>query len=733
MPSHPTPRDPAVLAAVVASAALIAQQVAGRATRDALFLSSFPVDALPTVMIGSAVLAIVAVLAFSKLLAVSSPARVVPAAASLSAILLLAEWGLSLVAPRAAAVAVYLHLAVFGAPLISGFWSLVNERFDPYTARQVVGRIGTGASLGGIAGGLLAWGAADLIDVPSMLVVMAVMSLVGLWGLLELRPPGAARALPGAVEDAGDPLPRTSPLPGLTILREVPYLRDLAVIVALGAAVEALLDYVLNAHAAAVFSPGNELMSFFAAFHAGVSLLSFLVQTAVSRWSLARLGLAGTVALQPAAVALGSLVALLAPRLWSVLLVRGAEAVLHNSLFRSGYELLYTPLPPEKKRPTKAIVDVGFDKLGTVAGAGVALIVIQFSGAPTAILAAVAGAAAAAALAMSERVHRGYVSALAESLRSGAVHLDPAELVDSTTRLTLAQTNMTLDRDTLLKQIQALRETGGHGEAAPSAVEEPRDVHVDSLLRSIAELRSGQPELVRRVAARPEAESPHLVSHWIPLLARNDLFLDVLRVLRRLAPRVTGQLADALLDPREQLAVRRRLPRVLKACTTQRAADGLVAGLADDAFEVRYQCGLALTRIVEHDPKVRVRSEDVFAAARRELASLPAEPVRSHGREARVLEHVFTLLALALPRAPLQVSYLALTGDDAALRGTALEYLENVLPDDLREALWPRLGVTGRPAPRSRAHPEVLDRMVRTMSALFGPRAVRRGPRSARD
>ncbi|MCB9598719.1 MAG: hypothetical protein H6719_38745 [Sandaracinaceae bacterium] len=49
-----------------------------------------------------------------------------------------------------------LQPAVFGALVISGFWSVVNERFDPHSAKQMIGRIGTGATFGGVAGGLLA-------------------------------------------------------------------------------------------------------------------------------------------------------------------------------------------------------------------------------------------------------------------------------------------------------------------------------------------------------------------------------------------------------------------------------------------------------------------------------------------------------------------------------------------------------------------------------------------------
>ena len=44
---------------------------------------------------------------------------------------------------------------LFGAVLVSGFWSIINERFDARTARKYIGRIGVGATVGGIVGGLI--------------------------------------------------------------------------------------------------------------------------------------------------------------------------------------------------------------------------------------------------------------------------------------------------------------------------------------------------------------------------------------------------------------------------------------------------------------------------------------------------------------------------------------------------------------------------------------------------
>ena len=642
---------------MVAAGALVAQQVAGKATRDALFLSTFHVSSLPLAMIASALVSALAVLGFSAALTRRSPARVVPAALAAGTVLLLAEWGLSVTHPRLAAVAVYLHMAAFGATVLSSFWSLINELFDPYTARRVMDRVGLGASLGGVIGGLLAWTAAGMVPVPAMLAVMAALNVVGLLALS--RVPARATAAAAATDGS------TSPLAGLRLMREVPYLRDLALIVALGAMAETLLDYLLGARAAATFPPGQALMSFFALFHTAVGLLALAFQVALSRPALRGMGLAGTVALRPAAVAVAALAGAADPRLLTALLARGAHGVLHNSLFRSGYELLFTPLPERRKRPTKAIVDVGFDKLGALAGASIALAAVAALGAHSPrVMFAAAAASALAALAVSRRLHRVYVAALEESLRSGVVRLDVGDVRDGTTLMTLARTGV--------HPVDLGRE-----ETRELAVSPP----LDEIPRIVADLRSRDSEAARRALKRADAGDPELVGHVIPLLARNDLFLDVLRALRSAAPRATGQLLDALLDPGRGLAIRRRIPRVLRGTPTQRVADGLVEALADPSFEVRRQAALALARVTERAPALRVATEVVFTAARRELAAGPG------GWEDKGLAHVFTLLSLVVEREPLQIAHRALVGGDASLRGTALEYLENVLPEDIRRDL----------------------------------------------
>jgi hypothetical protein len=88
------------------------------------------------------------------------------------------------------------------------------------------------------------------------------------------------------------------------------------------------------------------------------------------------------------------------------------------------------------------------------------------------------------------------------------------------------------------------------------------------------------------------------------------------------------------------------------------------------------------------------------------------------GRTSQGLAHVFTLLSLALPAEPLKVAYGGLYTDDPHLRGTALEYLEGVLPERVRERLWPFLE-DRRPAARSaRPREEILADLLRSHPSI---------------
>jgi ATP:ADP antiporter, AAA family len=169
--------------------------------------------------------------------------------------------------------------------------------------------------------------------------------------------------------------------------------------------------------------------------------------------------------------------------------------------------------------------------------------------------------------------------------------------------------------------------------------------------------------------------------------------------------RITGQLNDSLADQALDFSIRRRIPRLLARLPSQLSADGLVQGLHDTRFEIRYQCGRALDYMKRHYPDIHYSPEALMDVVRRELSvgihiwrsrrviesGDPAEADRLLDEGAgtdRNLEHVFSLLAVILAREPVIAAYHGLYQPDRTFRALALEYLENILPQDVRERLW---------------------------------------------
>ena len=697
----------AALAAMLSAAVIIAHQVAAKSTRQTLFLSSFRPDSLPVLMIGAALFSIVLVLLTSRAMATAGPARLVPAAFWASGMLHLAEWALSFRFEAAVAVVFYLHFAGLGAVLISGFWSMVSERFDPHTAKKRMGQIAGGGTLGALVGGVMAWRIGATLPAPSMLPILCAMHLFCGWILRTLRPP-AGGFRPSLGEAAGDLGA------GARLLAKHPYLRHLALLVLLGAAGAAMIEVVFVARAGATVAIEQRLQ-FFALFYTTASLIGCVVHTALTRLLLDKTGLGVTVSLLPATMVAGSLGAALAPGLASATIARGSEQVIHNSLFRSAYELFYTSVPPAEKRSAKPLIDVGFERLGDMTGAAIGrcLLWLAPGAAHPAMLAAAAGAGLLG-IWIARRLDRGYVAALERSLRDRAVELKIEDVEDNTTRATLIRTIADFD-------VSVGPGAGRRKEA--------RSAPIDPVLGRIADLRSGDPVRVCH-ALEQDALSPELAAHAIPLLAWDDVAEHAIRALRRAGTGVTGQLIDAMLDGDHDFAIRRRVPRVLSALPSARAVEGLFLALNDKRFEVRFRCGRALATMLDRDAGLSLTMDRVTHAVSREL-ELGRHLWESHrlldgceedelvgNRAHRGLEHVFTLLSLVLPKEPLRISFRALHTDDEMLRGTALEYLESTLPPPVRERLWPLLE-DKRPADRApRSHEEVLAELLESHASI---------------
>lgn len=701
------------------AALMMSHQVGGKSIRDALFLKSFGPEALPAMVMSAAVLSVVLGIFGARLFSRFSPARAVPWSFIASGLLQWMEWRLAEASPRLGAVAVYLHMVAFAAVLLSSFWLLLSEEMDPVEAKKRFGRIAGAGTTGSVLGGLLAAQWPELAGAGNEASLVAALGSIHLLcGVLLMQAP--RRPQP----ERRQPEPWVSPR---KVLRAAPHLRHLAALVALGTATAAIVDFLYKRAATQALGRGDALLEFFAYFNTGVALVSFALQTLASRRALEKLGVGTTVGSLPGMVAAGSLAALAAPLFPVIATLRAVEASLRGSFFRAGYELMYTPIPPSEKRSVKTVIDVGFDRFGDALGGAVCQAALWMPGMPmpgvlllaTALLAIVnTWVARQLDRIYVQVVERGLVHRAAEVLLSGAG-------------------DWTLDRELL--ESRFVEAAPAAAAAAPEpAARTPAPAApalLDDAALCLAELRSGQAERVRRTLEAQRPLDPVLVPAVIDLLAWNAIYPAARETLLSVRAPIAGQLGDRLADPRCDFAIRRRIPSLLLALGGRRAMEAMLVGLADERFEVRFRSARALDELVCRYPELAPPADVIYDAIERELSvdrniwrsrrllgeQSPLEQIPHldeilRERADKSLEHLFSLLALVLPREPLKAAFRSLHADDEALRALALEYLDGVLP----RGLGSRLRELLQQPPGTEPHEvsQVVDALLRSHASI---------------
>jgi len=680
--SPATPRGQgAVVVAMLSAALLIAQHVAGRALRDALFLTSFPSTALPQAMLVAAAVALVSVLSAARAMARFGPGRVIPAVLLASALLFAVEWQLMTQAPRAAVVLVYLHVSSVSGIAVSGLWSVVNERFDPHAVRTLATRLGVALALGGLLGGFAAKTVSSAYGLRPLLLLLASSSVLSALGVRWLS--AGSSALENVQRSAPSSKSETS----------TRYLALMAALVALSGLSSAVVDFAFKARVSTELASGPALVGFFAVFYMIVSVVTVALQLTLARYALGNFGIGVGLASLPLAVGGLATLGIALPATWVIVLLRGSGVALESSLFRAAYEPLYAPLPVAQKRSKKTLIDVACDRLGEALGSGsVLLLAALVPGASGRLALAVAVAASVVSVWLALQLERGYVAELAASLRSGRVRLADDEVHDATTRLTLSQTQLELNRDALLREIEKLRGRGAAVQPRPPS----------ELLLALEQ--DDPARITHALLAGPLDKD--LASLVIPCLERDETAEAAVVALRGIATKIPGQLVDVLLDPERSLKLRRRIPRVLRTAAHPRVVRGLTEALAAVEPELRLRAALALRELTETHPELAPPRRVVLDAAAREL-ELDQEGM---------LDQVFTLLGLVVDREALELSLRALGRSDEKLRGTALEYLEHVIPEPIRAGIWPHLQPGNRPRQaRKRTPSEIAAELRRSV------------------
>ena len=717
-----------VLLAFAGAFVMMAFVVLSRALREAFFLDRYSASSLPYVGGAALGLGLAGAALFSRAVSERHPQSVmrVLIAALAVGILVLHPF---LRNTGTLVVAFYLVTAVGTMLLTSGFWLVVSELFAVREAKRLFGLISAGGTLGLLAAGLCIRPLLGLLAPRDLLFVLAGLLALALL-VNEALPRDRLRPA-----DSRDDRPTMRAGEGIRLVASHTHVRMIALVLALVSAASAVVDYQFKEAVQSALGGGPEMAVFFGDFYAWTGGLAFLLQVLVTTRLLAAAGIAGSVALVPLVLALGSVGMLVAPGLVIATGLRGADSTLRKSVFRSVMEFLWVPVPQEIRRRTKTFVDSVADALGEGVGVLVVFLWVTLPGFPSRWLSVFVIAICVALLALSGGIGREYFRTLRSRLAvSGGGNEVLASLGTGDARgATLSRIDVTRVLDTRgISLAPPGPPEGSADRPAPDAEAGGEDP--DTVLRSRDVARIT--ELLRQGGA----SDPDLVPALARLLARDRLAEAATETLVGIGPAAVPVLAGLLRDAGGDFVIRRRLPRVLARIPDPAADSALLEALDSDRFEIRYRAAVALARRRRNGLAQEVRDPGrvIWRAIRAELGrgravwelarlldDVDPDPFveRRVGERGQLsLEHVFRMLGLVGDPAAIRAAWRALLSEQPEARSFALEYLDQVLPTDVRDGLWPFIGDLSADRERRAIRPidDVVADLARTGATLFG-------------
>ena len=574
---------------------------------------------------------------------------------------------------------VYLFRLILGLLLISQFWTLANDVYDPRQAKRFFGFIGAGAALGGLTASFLVQQTVERVGFNNLLLVSAVL-IVGcmavVTAVLARSKHVGLKEIASAGEEKG-----VAWNEAWRLLRDSKHLQVIASVIALASMGASLIEMQLNL-AAEEFAGAGEtegISALLATVQLYTSFAGFVVQIWLTSVIHRYLGIGVALLLLPISLGGTALAMLLSGALWSSMLARTLDTSLRYSVDKTTREILFMPLPSELKYQTKPFVDVTVDRIAK-SGVNILILVLiqpwglglrwpQLSFASLAML--------VLWVYMATRARKGYLAAFRRSIEQRDVQ--PAEM-----RLDVAD----------LSTIETLVEELAHPEAG-------RVIYAIDILESLDKRNLVTPLLLhhesgavraRALAAMGSARS-EITQRWAPVIQgmitdeNPDVRVAAIGALARMRDQDATALARTLLSDND--------PRIVATAAValsqsghredEEAADRALSSLAaadeESDVQVRRDLAAAIRNVGGADcrylliPLLHDSDQTVAAAAMRSVRALPST------------DHLF---------APTLISLLGNRQLKSGARETLVGYAESVVEmlgyflRDATEDLWVR-------------------------------------------
>ena len=262
--------------------------------------------------------------------------------------------------------------------LVTQFWLIINEVFNPREAKRLIGFCGSGGILGGVFGGLLA---KFLTDIGGANLLLPLACALLLLCALVVRAIYIVRKKEPVFEKKSDEAPKLAApqLAGLkdsfNAVRKDKYLVLIASIVIVTVIVSTFIDFHFSSVVSENFPQKEAKQAFFGLFFSCLFTVAFFLNIFFTGYSLKNFRIRLTLLFTPIALIIGSAVVIAAPfALIPALIIKGIDDGLGFSLQQSVRESLYIPVSSELKLKAKPFIDMFIRRFATVIAAILLLI-----------------------------------------------------------------------------------------------------------------------------------------------------------------------------------------------------------------------------------------------------------------------------------------------------------------------------------------------------------------------
>jgi len=259
----------------------------------------------------------------------------------------------------------YVFHSVFNLFVVSLFWAFMADHFSLAESKRLFPAIAMGGSLGAILGSFVSWQVAKHIGVFWLFAVAAALLELAVWLAASFA---RARSFADGHPPPSRPLGGPS-LAGLKACVQSPYLRGVALFVALVGIVSTFLYFTSLRLVAAASTSTAEQTALFAHINLWMQVGTLLAQAFVAARIMGRAGVGVALAILPAQALIAFVALAFHPTLAVFTVVNALFRAAQQGITGPARETLFTVLEPQAKYKAKSFVDTFGFRAGDACGA----------------------------------------------------------------------------------------------------------------------------------------------------------------------------------------------------------------------------------------------------------------------------------------------------------------------------------------------------------------------------